>query len=33
MWDICQTVVVEDWWCELTEQEQDDVTDVVELLA
>lgn len=35
MRDICQTIVVEDGWCALTEQEQEqhDVTDVVELLA
>lgn len=33
MWDVCQTAVFEDWWCELSEQEQDDVTAVVELLA
>ena len=33
MWDVCQTTVFEDWWCELSEQEQDDVTAVVELLA
>jgi len=30
MWDVCQTAVFEDWWYELSEQEQDDVTDVVE---
>ena len=33
MWDVCQTAVFEDWWGELSEQEQDDVTAVVELLA
>jgi DNA-binding XRE family transcriptional regulator len=33
MWDVCQTAVFDDWWCELCEQEQDDVTAVVELLA
>ena len=33
MWDVCQTAAFEDWWCELSEQEQDDVTAVVELLA
>ena len=33
MWDACQTAVFEDWWCELSEQEQADVTAVVELLA
>jgi hypothetical protein len=32
MWDVCQTAVFEDWWCELGEQEQDDVTAIVELL-
>ena len=33
MWDVCQTAVFEDWWCELSEQEQDNLTAVVELLA
>ena len=32
MWDVCQTAVFEDWWVELSEQEQDDVTAIVELL-
>ena len=32
MWDVCQTAVFEDWWRELSEQEQDDVTAIVELL-
>jgi hypothetical protein len=32
MWNVCQTAVFEDWWCELSEQEQDDVTAIVELL-
>jgi hypothetical protein len=32
MWDVCQTAVFEDWWGELSEQEQDDVTAIVELL-
>ena len=31
MWDVCQSTVFEDWWRELSEQEQDDVTAVVEL--
>jgi len=33
MWDVCQTAVFDDWWCEFSEQEQDDATAVVELLA
>ena len=33
MWNVCQTAVFEDWWRELSEQEQDDLTAVVELLA
>ena len=32
MWDVCQTAVFEKWWAELSEQEQDDVTAIVELL-
>jgi hypothetical protein len=32
MWDVCQTAVSEEWWDELSEQEQDDVTAIVELL-
>ncbi len=32
MWDVGHTAVFEDWWCELSEQEQDDVTAIVELL-
>jgi hypothetical protein len=32
MWDVGQTAVFEDWWGELSEQEQDDVTAIVELL-
>jgi hypothetical protein len=32
MWDVCQTAAFEDWWGELSEQEQDDVTAIVELL-
>ena len=32
MWDVCQTAVFEEWWAELSEQEQDDVTAIVELL-
>lgn len=32
MWDVCQTAVFEEWWVELSEQEQDDVTAIVELL-
>ena len=32
MWDVCQAAVFEDWWGELSEQEQDDVTAIVELL-
>jgi hypothetical protein len=32
MWDVCQTAVFEEWWDELSEQEQDDVTAIVELL-
>jgi hypothetical protein len=32
MWDVCQAAVFEDWWCELSEQEQDDVTAILELL-
>jgi hypothetical protein len=33
MWDVCQTAAFEDWWRELSEQEQDDLTAVVEFLA
>ena len=32
MWDVSQTAVFEEWWGELSEQEQDDVTAIVELL-
>lgn len=32
MWAVCQTAVFEDWWLELSEQEQNDVTAMVELL-
>ena len=32
MWAVYQTAVFENWWYELSEQEQDDVTAVVELL-
>jgi hypothetical protein len=32
MWNVGQTAVFEDWWGELSEQEQDDVTAIVELL-
>jgi hypothetical protein len=32
MWDVCQTAVFEDWWGEPSEQEQDDVAAIVELL-
>ena len=32
MWDVSQTTVFEGWWGELSEQEQDDVTAIVELL-
>ena len=32
MWDVCQTAVFEEWWRELSEQEKDDVTAIVELL-
>ena len=32
MWDVCQTAVFENWWGELSEQERDDVTAIVELL-
>lgn len=32
MWVVIQTVVFEGWWDELSQQEQDDVTAVVELL-
>ncbi|MFO7628615.1 MAG: type II toxin-antitoxin system RelE/ParE family toxin [Prochlorococcaceae cyanobacterium] len=32
MWGVCQTAVFESWWDELSEQEQDDVTAIVELL-
>jgi hypothetical protein len=32
MWDVGQAAVFEDWWGELSEQEQDDVTAIVELL-
>jgi len=32
MWDVCQTAVFEEWWVGLSEQEQDDVTAIVELL-
>ena len=32
MWVVDQTAVFEGWWGELSEQEQDDVTAVVELL-
>jgi len=32
LWNVCQTVVFEAWWGELSEQEQDDVTAIVELL-
>lgn len=32
MWDVSQTAVFEEWWSELSEQEQDDVTAIVELL-
>ena len=32
MWVVDQTAVFEGWWSELSEQEQDDVTAVVELL-
>ena len=31
MWDVCQVAVFENWWDELSEQEQDDVTAVVEV--
>lgn len=26
MWDVCQAAVFEEWWAQLSEQEQDDVT-------
>ena len=29
MWDVCQVAVFDDWWDELSEQEQDDVTAIV----
>ena len=32
MWDVCKTAAFENWWAELSEQEQDDVTAIVELL-
>jgi hypothetical protein len=32
MWDVCQSAVFEDWWGEFSEQVQDDVTAIVELL-
>jgi hypothetical protein len=32
MWDVSQTTDFEAWWSELSEQEQDDVTAIVELL-
>jgi hypothetical protein len=32
MWDVCQAAVFEGWWGKLSEQEQDDVTAIVELL-
>ena len=32
MWDVGQAAVLEEWWAELSEQEQDDVTSIVELL-
>lgn len=32
MWVVNQTVVFKNWWDALSEQEQDDVTAVVELL-
>ena len=32
MWVVDQTAVFEGWWGELSEQEQDDVTAVVEML-
>ena len=32
MWDVRQVAVFDDWWDELSEQEQDDVTAIVELL-
>ena len=31
MWAVNQTAVFENWWDELSEQEQDDVTAVVEV--
>lgn len=32
MWHVCLTAVFEDWWGELSEQEQGDVPAIVELL-
>ena len=32
MWEVETTDAFDDWWQKLTEQEQDDVTAVVELL-
>lgn len=32
MWEVGQTQAFEEWWNELSEQEQDDVTAIVELL-
>lgn len=32
MWDVCQTAVFEWWRAELSDQEQDDVTAIIELL-
>lgn len=32
MLNVCQVAVFDDWWDELSEQEQDDVTGIVELL-
>lgn len=33
MWDVEATEAFEEWWRTLTEQEQDDVTVLVELLG
>lgn len=33
MWHVCQNAVCEDWWYQLSEQEQNDGTAVVELAA